>query len=268
MSNFQKPPVIEIDENSKKLLAGATTSGITILCGRNNSGKSYLLRSLFNDIGIDAFYLGPSRYNNFTIFDQIAPISKNKKSRYDEVHSHIHGSGRNADNIPLNLGEAIARLTDVKRKELLSLLDKLLGSKTKLEHTIPDNSMSQQYVNVDGHNISYTSSGFRLVTTLLTSLFNEDSSHFLIDEPELGLSPEIQGILAEFLFDEARRSAYFPHIKSIVIATHSPIFLDRKQIGNNYIVNKQDDKITVSNLSTLQDLNSLQFFLLNQNNQD
>ncbi|EQD41488.1 hypothetical protein B2A_10645, partial [mine drainage metagenome] len=38
--------------------------------------------------------------------------------------------------------------------------------------------------------ISYTSSGFRLIATLVTSLLDTEYETFLIDEPELGISPE------------------------------------------------------------------------------
>lgn len=122
--------------------------------------------------------------------------------------------------------------------------------------------MSQKYVSVDGYNISFTSSGFRLVATLLTSLLDTHYSKILIDEPELGLSPEIQGILADLLFDAERRKEYFPHIESIILATHSPIFLDRTRIFNNYFVDRDGVEISIRQLSTVQDLNSLQFFLL------
>ena len=122
--------------------------------------------------------------------------------------------------------------------------------------------MSQKYISCDGHNISYTSSGFRLITTLVTSLLDEDYDTFLIDEPELGISPEAQGVLADFLFDRAHRQKYFPHIKTLVFATHSTIFLDKLNISNNYTVSKAGDEISVSPVQTQADFNSIHFFLL------
>ena len=82
----------------------------------------------------------------------------------------------------------------------------------ELKFTAPDNSMSQKYISVDGHNISYTSSGYRLITTLITSLLDDEYDTFLIDEPELGISPEAQGLFADFLFDKDIRKKYFGRI--------------------------------------------------------
>jgi hypothetical protein len=122
--------------------------------------------------------------------------------------------------------------------------------------------MSQKYISCSGHNISFTSSGFRLITTLVTSLLDSEYDTYLIDEPELGISPEAQGILADFLFDRAHRQKYFPHIKTLVFATHSTIFLDRRNIGNNYTVVKSGDSIAVRRVETQAEFNQIHFFLL------
>jgi hypothetical protein len=70
----------------------------------------------------------------------------------------------------------------------------------------------------------------------------------LLEQPELGISPEAQGILADFLFDRTHRANYFPHIKTLVFATHSTVFLDRNHITNNYTVEKSGDAISRSDL--------------------
>jgi hypothetical protein len=160
------------------------------------------------------------------------------------------------------LARAIAELSDRQRDVLFELVDRLLGSTTAIRYTIPDNSMSQRYVAVDDHNLAYTSTGFRLVMTLLTSLLDTDYQRLLIDEPELGLSPETQGLIADFIFDSDNRTKYFPHIETITLATHSPIFLDRETITHNYFIDRSESTITIRQLSTVQDLNALQFYLL------
>jgi hypothetical protein len=122
--------------------------------------------------------------------------------------------------------------------------------------------MSQKYISCGGHNISYTSSGFRLIATLVTSLLDTEYDTFLIDEPELGISPEAQGLLADFLFDREHRARFFPHIKTIVFATHSTVFLDRKHLQNNYTVQKVGDEIQLGQVTTQADFNRVHFFLL------
>jgi hypothetical protein len=122
--------------------------------------------------------------------------------------------------------------------------------------------MSQKYINVDGYNISFTSSGFRLVTTLLTSLLDTDYTRLLVDEPELGLSPEIQGAFADWLLDPAKRGSYLSHMAGVVLATHSPVFLDRKDLQNNVVVDRLGSDITLRRVVSIQELNALQFRLL------
>jgi predicted ATPase len=69
-----------------------------------------------------------------------------------------------------------------------------------IQQTHPTNSMSQKYISVDGYNLAYQGSGFRLAAVLLACLVDADQTTLIIDEPELGLSPEIQATLADFLY--------------------------------------------------------------------
>jgi hypothetical protein len=78
----------------------------------------------------------------------------------------------------------------------------------------------------------------------------------------LGISPEAQGLLADFLFDREHRAKYFPHIRTLVFATHSTVFLDRRHVANNHIVTKAGDDITVRPVITQSDFNRVHFFLL------
>jgi hypothetical protein len=103
---------------------------------------------------------------------------------------------------------------------------------------------------------------FRLAAVLLACLVDADHTTLIIDEPELGLSPEIQALLADFLYTEAQRREYFPHLQSVIVATHSPLFLDRQNVTSNYFISRVEQVISIKQLATIQDLNSLQFLLL------
>ena len=190
------------------------------------------------------------------------PTPGRRRKRYSTLLKHFKNAAQNMDNSPLDLGAAIAGLTDAQRDRLFSMLGRLIGSKTSVELTVAGNSMSQRYVRVDDYNLAFQSSGFRLAATLLTCLLDEESSVFIVDEPELGLSPEAQGVIADFLFDPVQRAEHFPHLTSLVLATHSPIFLNRREIATNYVVNRVDSAIYLQRLATIQDLSSLQFLLL------
>lgn len=263
MYQYDQRPSTRFTEQAEAVLAQIRESEYAVLVGRNNCGKSFLLKSLTQNWGQTASYLGPARYQNFNLLGYYTPNRNRRGQRWAEFMSHWqHQQHQNIDNSPVNLQQAISELTDAQRETLIEIVELLLGTRMEIRDTVPGNSMSQKYISCNGHNISFTSSGFRLIATLLTSLLDTDYDTFLIDEPELGVSPEAQGVLADFLFDRAHRAKYFPHIRTIVFATHSTVFLDRRNIGNNYVVSKAGDEIDLARVSTLGELNKVHFFLL------
>lgn len=262
MYQYDQRPSTRFTESAQVSLARIRESEYAVLVGRNNCGKSFLLKTLTQQWGPTASYLGPARYQNFNLLGYYTPNRDRQSQRWHEFLNHWNQQQQNIDNSPVNLQQAIAELTDSQRNTLIEMIELLLGTRMEIKETVLGNSMSQKYISCNGHNISYTSSGFRLIATLLTSLLNTDCDTFLIDEPELGVSPEAQGVLADFLFDREHRAKYFPHIRTIVFATHSTVFLDRRNISNNYVVSKLGDEIELAQVSTLGELNKVHFFLL------
>lgn len=263
MYQYDQKPSTRFSEHAQTVLTHIRESEYSVLVGRNNCGKSFLLKTLTQQWGQTASYLGPARYQNFNLLGYYTPNRNRIHERWNQFISQWqHQQQQNIDNSPINLQQAISELSDTQRAFLIEIVELLLGTRMEIRDTVPGNSMSQKYISCDGHNISFTSSGFRLIATLLTSLLDSDYDTFLIDEPELGISPEAQGVLADFLFDRVHRAKYFPHIRTIVFATHSTVFLDRRNISNNYVVSKSGDEIDLSQVSTLGELNKVHFFLL------
>lgn len=262
MYQYDQRPGTRVTDESAVVLQKIRESEYSVLVGRNNCGKSYLLKTLTRQWGQNASYLGPARYQNFNLLGYYTPNRNRKDQKWQEFVNQFQQQQQNIDNSPVNLQQAIAELSDDQRDRLIEIVNILLGVKLEIRHTVANNSMSQKYISCGGHNISYTSSGFRLITTLVTSLLDTDYDTFLIDEPELGISPEAQGVLADFLFDRKHRAKYFPHITTIVFATHSTIFLDRAHITNNYTVQKHGDEISVRRVENQIDFNGIHFFLL------
>lgn len=262
MYTYDQKPNTQFSESAQKQAQTIRESEYSVLVGRNNCGKSFLLKNLTQQWGIKASYLGPARYQNFNILGSYAPNRNRLSERYNQFLSLFMQQQQNMDNSPINLQQAVAELSDIQRSKLIEIIDLLLGAKLEILHTVDGNSMSQQYISCNGHNLSYTSSGFRLITTLLTSLLDTEYDTFLIDEPELGISPEAQGVLADFLFDRQHRERFFSHIRTIVFATHSTVFLDRRNVSNNYMVSKAGDVISMDRVTTQAELNKIHFFLL------
>jgi predicted ATP-dependent endonuclease of OLD family len=262
MYSFDQRPPTRFSDDAKLAMDQIRTAEYAVLVGRNNCGKSYILKSMAQAAGHNAAYLGPARYQNFNVLGYFTPDRARKQNRYNQFVQQWSQQQQNLDNSPLNLQQAIAELSDSRREALQEIIESLLGHEMKILHTVADNSMSQKYISIGGHNISYTSSGLRLITTLVTSLLDEEYDTFLIDEPELGISPEAQGTFADFLFDRARRAKYFSHVKTLVLATHSTVFLDRARISNNFIVSKEGDEISVRQVASQLDFNRIHFFLM------
>jgi predicted ATP-dependent endonuclease of OLD family len=262
MYEYDQRPNTRIAVESHEMLQRIRDSEYSVLVGRNNCGKSFLLKALTQQWGASASFLGPMRYQNFHLLGSYTPNRNRLSERWNQFMQQWQQQQQNMDNSPVNLQQAIAELSDDQREKLVEIIDLLLGVKLEMRHTVHGNSMSQQYISCDGHNISYTSSGFRLIATLVTSLLDTDYDTYLIDEPELGISPEAQGVLADFLFDRTHRQKYFSHIRTLVFATHSTVFLDRKNISNNYTIHKSGDEISINGVSTQGELNKIHFFLL------
>ena len=259
---YDQRPGTRLTDSSTPFLQAIRDAEYAVLVGRNNCGKSWLLKTLTQSWGQTASYLGPARYQNFNLLGYYTPNRNRRNERWNQFSQQWSRQQENLDNSPVNLQQAIAELSDAQRQSLVEIINLLLGVVLEIRSTVEGNSMSQKYISCGGHNISYTSSGFRLIATLVTSLLDTEYDTFLIDEPELGISPEAQGQLADFLFDREHRAKYFSHIRTIVFATHSTVFLDRKRLQNNFTVSKHGDEITLSQVQTLADFNKVHFFLL------
>jgi predicted ATPase len=260
---YDKRPDTKVSEDSKTIVEELRTAEYTVLIGRNNCGKSWLLKWMTQEWGKNCTYLGPARYENFHLLPHYTPTKGDRNQvKFNEFMSHWRNEHQNLDNSPLNLQQAIAELPDAKRGVLAEIVKLILNVDLVVKTTVPDNSMSQRYISVGDHNISFTSSGFRLITTIITSLLNTSFDTFLIDEPELGISPEAQGVLADFLLNKKMREKYFSHVKTLILATHSTIFLDRRDMRNNYQITKIGDDVSISRVETIAEFNRIHFFLL------
>ena len=254
-------PNTTISAAAASLIELIKSSPFAVLCGQNNSGKSFILKHLSHELEPKAYYIGPARYQNCTTLSNISALdpSRKKNQLFQTLRNEVT---ENTDNSAVNLQQSISELTNAQRETLFGIMKDLLGSNITLAPIIEENEMSQKYILVDGFNLSFTSSGFRLILVLLLELMDNQFDTILIDEPELGLSPDIQAALVDLLSDQNKRKEFFPHIKSIIISTHSPIFLDRHTITNNYHVYRVGQEITMKQASSIQDISSLQFQLL------
>lgn len=234
----------------------------TVLAGPNNSGKSLTLRWLKSTLGHTAYFVGTNRfyhvYHLSTGLRQANELEQFENNFSNQFNDESHNHEQNV----FDLGRILQGLRDTRRNQLFELCGELIGSKFSLKLVEPDNDLSPRYIDMDGQNLSVGSTGTRLLMTILGLCMDDRFSTILIDEPELGLSPRVQQSLSNFLQDQKQREKYFPHLERIFVASHSSLFLSRADIASNFIVTKEDRRISLSPIQTIQDFHRLQFNLL------
>src|SRR5205809_4669745 len=112
MTDYKTRPPTAIHQDSAATYQWLRTTPLAILCGRNNTGKTYVLRRLIEDVGIKASYLGPARFANFNLLTPFSPQPNRKEEQWRNFLRQLQEETQNIDNSPLNLQQAIAELSD------------------------------------------------------------------------------------------------------------------------------------------------------------
>lgn len=253
---------LEVEPGPAEFHGQRATSALTVLSGANNSGKSAFLKGLKQHLGRTAYFMGPVRfYHVHHIGSQ--PRNENELNELEQQFiSMVRQQDQNYETNFLDLSRILVSLTDSQRDKLLALCSDLIGGNFTLRQVDPTNRLSMHYVDIDGTNLGHASTGTRLLMTLLGTCMDTRFSTMLIDEPELGLSPKVQRAFADFLQDPAARREVFPHLANVYLATHSHLFLDRRELTNNFVVIRDGRHLTVQQVGTISELHQLQFNML------
>jgi predicted ATPase len=241
---------------------------LTVFAGANNSGKSLALKTLKQRLGVTAYMLHPQRFYHVPKFGPADKDPNELNNLESNFSTQFSQPEFNHEQNYLDFGRVVTNLSDSKRSNLFALAGLLLGSSVELKMMDPDNELSFRYIDVAGRNLSTSSTGTRLLLTLLGTCMDDRFSTILIDEPELGLSPKVQQALAKFLSDGPERAKYFPHLQGVYLATHSHLFLDRVDIASNYSVTKSGDVVKLDQVTTLSEFHKVQFNLLGNTLED
>lgn len=259
------PPAIQaitFDPPLSRISSQLARSGYAAICGANNSGKSLILKHLKKTIGSTAYMAGPQRfYHIYHISTQ--DRQPNEFDQHETNFNNQFSDTRiNHEQNYIDLGRIIANMNDKKRDSLFEVCGRLIGNDFSMKRMEEDNELSMRYIDMSGQNISVGSTGTRLLMTLIGLCMDERIATILIDEPELGLGPKIQLTLSSFFANRSEREKYFPHLNSIIVATHSHLFLDRSDIQNNFLVKKTGATVEIEQVSSFSSLHNLQFNLL------
>ncbi|HEX2650003.1 MAG TPA: AAA family ATPase [Burkholderiales bacterium] len=247
-----------LDEFAKERAGTAST----VLSGGNNTGKSLVLKWLKQAMGKTAYMVGTNRFYHVYHFSAALRDPNELEQWENQFNQHFWQESHNHEQNFIDLNRIITGLSDKQRNALFNLCGHLIGVPFTLEKVNPDSELSVRFIRAGTQNISVASSGTRLLMTLLGLCMDERFKTLLIDEPELGLSPKIQAALSAFLHDGAERAKYFPHLKQVIVATHSHLFLNRADLTSNYMIEKNGAAISMRRVQDVSAFHRLQFNLL------
>ncbi len=254
--------LIEFKPGFDEFINSIMTLPTTVIAGGVNSGKSLLLKLAKARLGASAYFVATNRFYHVYHFstglrdpEQVYALSRQFVQAFSQEQ-------QNSEQNLIDLNQIIIGLPDNRRAHLFALCSDLLGCTISLESVDPSNLFSPHYIAMDGQNVALGSTGTRLLMTIIGICFDERFSTLLVDEPELGLSPKVQDVLATLLLNPSLRLEKFPHLEQVIIATHSHLFLDRANISNNFVISKAGKTISIEKVQTISDLHRLQFNLL------
>lgn len=237
-------------------------SPLTVLAGPNNSGKSLTLRWLKSTLGRTSYFVGTNRFYHVYHFSTGIREPNELDQFESNFQSHFNDDKHNHEQNVFDLSRIIIGLSDEKRAALFKLCGTLIGNTFSMKKVDDLNDLSPRYIDMDGQNLSVGSTGTRLLMTILGLCMDDRFKAILIDEPELGLSPRVQAALSTFFQDQEERKKYFPHLERVFLATHSHLFLARSDITSNYVVMKEEKRISLNRVQDISGFHRLQFNLL------
>ncbi len=232
-------------------------SRVSVLSGTNNCGKTLILKQLFSRFGESSYLCGTNRYYAIEHFPVYSEQPKYVADTWSSIQKQIGDKRHNHDPVVMPFQDVFIRMTDDERQEVYRICSDCLGENVELDFVEPGNSMSNSFLKIGPTPLAKCSSGSRMLVNLISVLLTRRFEVVLIDEPELGLTPRIQNAIQELLFD-AKKDA-FSHLRHLYIATHSHIFLNRRCLTDNFLVQRNGTAVQVKRLSVYEEFRDLQF---------
>lgn len=226
-----------------------------VLVGENNSGKSSLLQLLFKRCGRGDFPYNLEQVC-FILPDRMyVDITTETRGRTlinynNELSNSIGGNNRSYQNPGTN------PISSELPKLLLSHTD-FLDQAGKLRDYfryfgLPSFEIrGAQEVIFKNIQVVFQGSGLRSIFAILAALTDDNIKLLLIDEPEISLEPRLQKLLRELFYQNSS--------KQIIVATHSQLFLNRRDITSNYVVSRENDVFGLARVSSEEELYEITF---------
>lgn len=251
--------ITDIDLSKKEDIPN---TDLVIIVGKNNSGKSRLLKKWSSFFAEKSDYIPPNRFN---IQDRVsADIDTDRENeRQRRTYDFYKGNpGQKVSEYPQpdTFLELIA-LDDTDKENLKKWHNKYFDI-LEIKKKSPTNSDSNTIILIGNKEARSAGSGSRSVLGVLSRLFDPKLDYIFIDEPEIGLEPRVQRILFE-LINKFSTGQDGLKKKKIILATHSNLFLDKENVDNNWRMEKdENDNIILTQINTEAEILSTSFNLL------
>ncbi len=241
-------------------------STLNVLTGPNNSGKSAILQylNIRSPLSQNCDYVSPRR---FDLSNEVAIALNsdleirnlwNQRKAWNETIAELSA--------PDAIREMVS-LPNAARQRITEWHNRYFGE-LKVERSNPDNEFAAPRITIDGRLATTQGSGSRAVLGVLCALLHPDRSVILVDEPEIGIEPQVQKRLGQLIQKVVKGEEGLPK-KQVYIATHSHLFLDRNNVTNNYVVAKGSDGLTtIRQVSSAEELQTLTYHLLGNSPDD
>ena len=241
---------------------------LTILTGSNNSGKSSILQylNIHSELRPRSDYVSPRR---FDMSNEVAMALNADAELTNQWNQRKDYNPNVAELTAPDPIRALLGMTNVARERVVEWHNTYFGT-LHIERSSPENEFSPARITIDGRFVSQQGSGSRAVLGVLCALLHPDPTRdvVLIDEPEIGIEPQVQKQLATLIRKVSQGEDGLPK-KRVFVATHSHVFLDRVTLTNNYVVGKdQAGAATIRQVATAEELHSLIFHLLGNSPED
>lgn len=232
-------------------------SRVSVLSGTNNCGKTLILKRLFDRFGEEAYFCGTNRYYSIEHFPAYQDQPEFFPNTWKNTRNQISDARYNHDPVVMTFHDVFIRMTDDERQDVYRICGECLGEPVDLAFATPGNSMSNSFLTIGNTPLAKCSSGSRMLVNLVSVLLSKRFKVVLIDEPELGLTPRIQNAIQQLLFDSDNGS--FSHLRHVYVATHSHIFLNRRRLSDNFVVQRESDTVKITRVTGYDQFRDLQF---------
>ncbi|MFZ6011770.1 MAG: ATP-dependent nuclease [Bacteroidota bacterium] len=266
---------VKIDLNSIKALSNQkltiSVDDLAVFFGKNNSGKTSVLvgacNTFMNKNHFIMDYLGINRVHTESNYKyELEDLDKYQREDHQRENRKRRSGNSVGQNQSFDWLEELALQDTETRERIVAWMNEHFET-WSFEEIKKGRYTSGLEVKVNNVSPLEQGTGAKAVLPIIIQLFNPRVTLLAIDEPELGLEPRMQKIIFQAIKEASQGANGFP-LKRVLLATHSHLFLDRKDIQNNFSIQKVDNVVNITQLKETEELHTATFLLLGSNPTD